>query len=189
MGQRLNIEIMSGDEVLANSYYHWSAYTGSALHLTKKIIMAVDIVIGETELEKAVRLLELTGAGVNNIERERINSDFASRFANIEFRDCTDRNAGLLAVTEEGIEETRYWEEGRVTIHLDSRTIDFSVFWDTDSESYEEEYEESAEDIPLVDDFNFYSIPFEKLHELVGLVDAYDDGIRFSDGTIVKWIA
>lgn len=189
MGQRLNIEIMNGDEVLANSYYHWSAYTGSALHLVKKIVASIDNVDGTTVLEKAVRLLELTGAGVNNVERGRIASDFAGRFADIEFRDCTDRNAGLLAVTEEGIEETRYCEEGRVTIHLDTRTIDFGVFWDMDSESYEEEYEEPAENIPLVDDFDFFGIHFNDVHKLVGLVDMYDDGIRFSDGTIVRWIA
>ena len=38
MGQRLNIEIMSGEKVLANAYYHWSAYTASAAELTKIIL-------------------------------------------------------------------------------------------------------------------------------------------------------
>ena len=31
MGQRLNIEIVNGETSLANAYYHWSAYTKSAL--------------------------------------------------------------------------------------------------------------------------------------------------------------
>lgn len=34
MGQRLNIEIISGDKVLANAYYHWSAYSRIAIELT-----------------------------------------------------------------------------------------------------------------------------------------------------------
>lgn len=39
MGQRLNIEIKrrKDNKVLANSYYHWSAYTSSSLHLAEEI--------------------------------------------------------------------------------------------------------------------------------------------------------
>ena len=33
MGQRLNIEIKKDSKVLANAYYHWSAYTSSALQM------------------------------------------------------------------------------------------------------------------------------------------------------------
>lgn len=40
MGQRLNIEIVNGETSLANCYYHWSAYTSSALGLTRQIIDA-----------------------------------------------------------------------------------------------------------------------------------------------------
>ena len=38
MGQRLNIEIKKDSKVLANSYYHWSAYTSSALQMLPKSI-------------------------------------------------------------------------------------------------------------------------------------------------------
>ena len=38
MGQRLNIEITKNGNVLANSYYHWSAYSDCALNITTKII-------------------------------------------------------------------------------------------------------------------------------------------------------
>ena len=43
MGQRLNIEIVKGDpdNVLANAYYHWSAYTSSAAQLTCLIVAAL----------------------------------------------------------------------------------------------------------------------------------------------------
>lgn len=34
MGQSLNIEIWNNGEVLANAYYHWSAYTESAAKIT-----------------------------------------------------------------------------------------------------------------------------------------------------------
>ena len=38
MGQRLNIEIKKDSKVLANAYYHWSAYTSSALQMLPKSI-------------------------------------------------------------------------------------------------------------------------------------------------------
>ncbi len=40
MGQRLNIEVCYDGAVLANSYCHWSAYTGSALCLFKDVLEA-----------------------------------------------------------------------------------------------------------------------------------------------------
>lgn len=40
MGQRLNIEIFNNGQVVVNAYYHWSAYTRSALELTAKVISA-----------------------------------------------------------------------------------------------------------------------------------------------------
>jgi len=38
MGQRLNIEIISNGKCLANAYYHWSAYSDSAIDLAIKIV-------------------------------------------------------------------------------------------------------------------------------------------------------
>ena len=38
MGQRLNVEIWNNGEVLANAYYHWSAYTESAAHIVDKAL-------------------------------------------------------------------------------------------------------------------------------------------------------
>lgn len=38
MGQRLNIEIVKNGEVLANSYYHWAAYSEVAIDLAIQII-------------------------------------------------------------------------------------------------------------------------------------------------------
>lgn len=189
MGQRLNIEIMDGEKVLANSYYHWSAYTSSALDLTKQIVGAAGSISNDDKLKYAVALLELTGAGINDTEKHRIEADTEHDYSSIVFMDCNSRNEGLIAVTKEGVEETRYWEEGRVTIHIDSRTIDFSVFWTLGRKEYEDDYEESADNLPLVDSFGFDGIKFEDIYKLAGLIDTYEDGIRLADDTIVRWIA
>lgn len=187
MGQRLNIEIVNGKDTVANAYYHWSAYTADAINLTNKILTVVDGVKG-TPLERAVKLLELTGAGVNEMERSRIEKDITGRFDNIEFRDCINRNEGLLAVTDEGIKETRSWEEGRVTIHLDSRTIDFSVYWEVVRDEYEEDYAEDFDKFPLVDGVSFDGIPFGEFYKIVGLVSTYQRGIRLDNDTWILWI-
>lgn len=102
MGQRLNIEIRDGDVTLANSYYHWSAYSGSALCILKEIIHAYHSEESVRMLDIAVNLLQATGAGVDEVERARINADESGRFSGIQFKDAVNRNEGLLAVTNEG---------------------------------------------------------------------------------------
>ena len=73
MGQRLNIEIWDKGQVLANAYYHWSAYTLLALKLIEKIITNVDnLVECDNDRLKAVWLLQLTGAGLTQDELSTI---------------------------------------------------------------------------------------------------------------------
>lgn len=55
MGQRLNIEIKSKGKVVANCYYHWSAYTMSALQLTKEIISNFDSIQDNDDIKRAVK--------------------------------------------------------------------------------------------------------------------------------------
>lgn len=170
MGQRLNIEIMKNDKVLANAYYHWSAYTSSALELCAYIIEEIknvpDVLPGasfdtpfsrkqiesaqslaekfkqqkpeiktftmpgtvssaDQDLLFAIRLLEGTGAGINEDEQERILAE--GLCSGITFRSAIDRNTGLLSITEEGMNETRCWQERQATIDLDRKRVYFSV--------------------------------------------------------------
>ncbi len=143
MGQRLNIEITNGDKTLANSYYHWSAYTDSSLELTRMILNAMsEISADDSDLVKAVKLLEVTGAGFNDAELERINKN-PDKYAVPEdlLIPCTDRNEGLLAVTFAGIEETRNWEEGRVEIDIENKRVSFDVIWQVENINFEDEEE------------------------------------------------
>ena len=70
MGQRLNIEIRKNDEVLANAYYHWSGYTSSSIELTSEILKNIDNVNFDNDVVKAVKLLEITGAGLTSSEEK-----------------------------------------------------------------------------------------------------------------------
>ena len=140
MGQRLEILIMKDGKELANAYYHWSAYTSSSFELAKEIVMAIKNrkVRQKDELKKAIRLLEITGAGVTQDEKE-----YLKRFINFKFKQCNGRNEGLIAVSPEGMKETRDWQEGQVFIDIGKRKVSFNVW---SCFNGEEELKEFCED-------------------------------------------
>lgn len=194
MGQRLNIEIINGDSEapLANCYYHWSAYTGSALRLTKQIIDAYfdsEAIVG---VKMAVDLLEQTGGGVNDEERANIEKQ-PDKFSHIVFKSATNRNNGLISVTENGINETRKWEEGRVTIDLDTETFKFDVSWYDSPEDFFAEYCDESDGREFEDltecPFDLDSVPFADIDDLISFVDLHRDGVRAKDEELViHWI-
>ena len=156
MGQRLNIEIRKEDKVLANAYYHWSGYTSSSLELTSEILKNIDNVNFDNDVVKAVKLLELTGAGLVADEFNHLNEDIKE----IVFKKATDRNNGLIAISEKSISNKQYWEEARVEIHLDTKNIKLKLYWDVAEDDYEDsdmpEFYEATLDYTSVsfEDFN-----------------------------------
>ena len=160
MGQRLNIQFEDNTGVLANAYYHWSGYTSSAMLLTNKIISS-DL-IDDTSISnkvKAVKLLELTGAGLT---RDEFNDDFPSHL----YKESKDRSEGLIAISKEGIEETQSWEETRVTIDLDTNEINFRVYWDVNIEEYDPEDIAKIPEESYDSELDYEDVSFEKFPEL-----------------------
>ena len=131
MGQRLNIQIEANDtdtnetKVLANCYYHWSGNTYSAMELVNEIVDSgvynLDIL---DPVEKAIRLLEATGAGL-------AMDELTDTYNEPKYRVASNRNSGLIAISEEGINNVAEWEESRVTINLTTGSINMSdMFYD-----------------------------------------------------------
>lgn len=170
MGQRLNIEIKrrKDNKVLANSYYHWSAYTSSSLHLAEEIIENIYDIIRKEKVSdeiKAIQLLQTTGAGLMEDEYNKLNEE-DKKYCSL----ATNRNLGLISFTDEGMEETRKWEEGRLTIDIDfddkdydfygnKNLVDFEVYFQIDeeeiNESYEEEIKSGKLDLNNLTEFEF----------------------------------
>lgn len=170
MGQRLNIEIKrrKDNKVLANSYYHWSAYTSSSLHLAEEIIENIYDIIRKEKVSdeiKAIQLLQTTGAGLMENEYNKLNEE-DKKYCSL----ATNRNLGLISFTDEGMEETRSWEEGRLTIDIDfddkdydfygnKNLVDFEVYFQVDeeeiNESYEEEIKSGKLDLNNLTEFKF----------------------------------
>lgn len=166
MGQRLNVEIWNNGKVLANAYYHWSAYTGSAAGIVN---MALNYINsnpkeGNNDLLYAIRVLEATEAGLTDSEVEYAKNIPVLHGAT--FAECGGRNDGLIGISEEEISETRTWQEGAVYIFLDEQRISFKVFfkdnrWDWEKEQREDYDNEdaSARDLDVISR-NFDDIKF-----------------------------
>lgn len=167
MGQRLNIQLeidipdSSESKVLANAYYHWSGYTSSAYELVKYIAdspYCCEDCTFTDPVEKAIRLLEATGAGLTEDE-------FTEAYPESKYKLSTNRNDGLIAISEKGIKETQNWEEARVTINLTTGMVDMGGVYYLD-EVDEEDEDETLEDIPELEyDLHTSIYEFDKVYD------------------------
>lgn len=187
MGQRLNLEIRSGGKVIANSYYHWSAYTGSAYVITMDAFEYLskhkDIISDKKVL--AIRALEATGAGLPDSEVFRMHE--IRKYSKMTFQEFKDRNEGIIGVFPDSIKDTQVWSEGDSIIDLDTMTISFSVLsWYEDMDEWNDYYGEDTnpEDIVTLEFDPLGSLTAEQLKKLVDLVSnkwVDYNGTRFCD--------
>lgn len=167
MGQRLNVEIWNNGEVLANAYYHWSAYTDSAAKIVNTALDYIknNPIQDDNYLLYAIRILEATGAGLTIMEIK--HAKLRPVLDGATFAECNGRNDGLIGISEEEISETRLWQEGSVYIFLDEKRISFRVFftqrkWDWEKEQREDYGNENADAKNLdVVSLNFDDIKFD----------------------------
>ena len=178
MGERLNIEIVKNGDVLANCYYHWSGFSECAINLTTKIIQEMDYIKNSSRLMKsevknkdilfAIRLLESTGAGVPEREREEVREMLGN--IDLPLNKCIGRNEGLIGVTEKAIAETENWQEESVTIDIEKKTIDFRAVEDISEKELFEEYEIPEDEIGK-ENINFKEIKFEDVFNLKARIE------------------
>ena len=145
MGQRLIVSLTKNNRDIAKIYYHWSAYTVSALWETQKIVNCIYNHKDETEKELQLRLIrfcEENGGGIRGDDMEF--AYIRNRFPGENFKtDGYSRNDGLIAISESGMQGLQYWSEGDVIINLDEDLINFGVY--ASYESFEEYIEERKE--------------------------------------------
>lgn len=182
MGQRLNLEIRKKGRTLANAYYHWSAYTGSAFELVSTACLYIQDHADMPAKLLAIRALEATGAGID----KDCQSDYTymtkhKLFHDKEFKDCVDRNEGILSVSPESIQDTRDWAEENAYIDMDDPTdprINFYVCWRQDKEDFIEDNSQEEYD-------SLYVMPFDPEGDLtLSQCHNFVDNIMSSDGVI-----
>lgn len=159
MGQRLNIEIKKKGKRLANCYYHWSGYTTTSLELTQEILSNIsDYKDVEDDKKQAILLLETTGAGLMESEYNTL-PETEKKYHRVG----TNRNNGLIAITDEEMNNTEKWEEARVTVNLWGEKIDdLQVLFGNPVESIDfdvvYQYESKEEVLEYADNVDFDNI-------------------------------
>lgn len=196
MGQRLCINIYYNTEMLANAYYHWSAYTQTAIDLTIDVLKALnrngykkDSVLG------AVLALEATGAGLPpNSESYRM---MKRKYDNFSPSIYADRNNGIIATTYEEMIDMQSTSEYEVFIYLSSNNcsvkdyVDFRVVNEygdiedyRDAMCYADEDEGPTEDSIYKIDYDNRAIPLENsINSLKTMAeDLGNEGVVMLDG-------
>lgn len=162
MGQRLVMVLEQDNKEVAAIYYHWSAYTYSALDKTKKIIDCIYNGKHETMdqlLLRVIRYLEANGGGVVGNEDEFSYVQSLYPYETFK-RDGVSRNDGIIALSPHGIKESKDWSEGDVYINFDTDQVDFCVYsgyedikeYIEERKSWDDDFtEEDLKDMPRYD--------------------------------------
>jgi len=192
MGQRLIISIETMGESIAKLYYHWSAYTASALDETKKVVDYIynhnDETIKELQL-RLVRFCETNGGGIRGDEAEF--EYVQNMFPNETFKtEGYSRNYGLIALSENGMADLQSWSEGDVIINLDDDEINFGVYacyedfeeYVSERAEWDDEFEGiTLEEIPDIG-YDIGWINIEDLDNVIAAVDkANADVVRYGN--------
>lgn len=186
MGQRLVVTIKGGEERLCNIYYHWSAYTMSALYQTRDLINCIYNREDETKEELLLRLIrfcEKEGGGISNGPEGEEWKYIQNLYPNETFKaDGISRSDGLISLSEKEMDVSQSWSEGDVDINLDEDMVRFGVYgWYESFEEYNEERQEwdedfedmSLEDIPSID----YDLSYFATADIDAIIeDLYEKG-------------
>lgn len=210
MGQRLVISVWRNEdsqEKLATIYYHWSAYTMSALEEVRSLIRGIRDNYNDykntsdTDIQyHLIKYCENRGGGIMGRDADCELEYIKTVFPNHEFKiDMIGRNKGLIAISNEGMNDLQTLSEGDIDIYLEERRVDnFVTSYIT--ESYEEYFEYRKdiydekddeiikfEDIPEIyyDPGNFY---FDDVDGLINAIyDTNSDVVKY-DGVIFDLI-
>mgnify|MGYP004597477397 CR=1 FL=1 len=178
MGQRLVVQVQHLGENIACIYYHWSAYTVSALWEARKIWNCIcDEDDGSVHdlLLRLIRMVEKDGGGIDGGGNSEEFKKIQSMFPNASFKtENINRSDGLIALSEKGMGEMLGWAAGTITIDIDEETIENNVFWECTLEEYQEEHElknVSIDDFPELDtDLSFFCVC-----ELNGVIETLEN--------------
>lgn len=131
MGQRLVIDCVHNNKVIATLYYHWSAYSRSALYEAKHL---VDFYkqwkeCGNNDLALAlIRFVESEGGCIDGGEGSEEWEYITNIYPKETFNATGNRSNGLIALSDKGREGAWSWADGTMMIDFDSEVIENSVF-------------------------------------------------------------
>lgn len=131
MGQRLVVTVKSAGEDLCKMYFHWSAYTISALMEVRDMMAEFPMETNSKEdaILYFIRYCEEYGGGIDGGMYSKEWNYITNKYPNYKFkRENINRNRGLIAISEDGMDEMQSWSEGDIYINLDEMTVHNEIF-------------------------------------------------------------
>lgn len=195
MGQRLNLEIhvnnKEGEAVLlANIYYHWSAYTFAAFEELKNVREALTDSMSERHTYKSDQLwiadVLCKGGTVSGVTQDSLDylkkqdENLVKERINL----ASNRNEGLLGFSEKDMSSTSDWAEGVAGIIIeDDNSIELYNYvydeYDNEEEMMDSYCIDSKEE--LNEEYTFKEFVFEEGTAFIGGPSSEEDYDRFEN--------
>lgn len=139
MGQRLTIQIFKNElenDSLATVYYHWSAYTESALEELQDFYNAYqEHYDSESPDAMAVATLQaVLDNGGNLSDDDKVFELYPELKEYYDTNRISDRSNGLVAFTKDRQRELLSYSEGDIRLYLEEKEFDFGVYVTYDPE-------------------------------------------------------
>lgn len=131
MGQRLVVTVKSTGEDLCKMYFHWSAYTISALMEVRDMMAEFPMETNSKEdaILYFIRYCEEYGGGIDGGMDGKEWNYITNKYPNYKFKsENINRNRGLIAISEDGMDKMQSWSEGDIYINLDEMTVHNELF-------------------------------------------------------------
>ena len=197
MGQRLVITANYKNQEIAKIYFHWYAYTVSALIEAYDLISAINITdcttIEDLQLQ-LIRYCESNGGcvdgGANSDEMKYVNFIFPKE----EFKGNGNRNQGLIAISDIGRDEIQRYSEGDLIINFDSQEVSNYCYIGWGLAEYKnyrkEEYEEEVDFNSMESlDLDLGCIPFNDLSSAIADLQSLHDYVYYTGNEVIELIA
>ena len=202
MGQRLVVTVKNNGKDLAKIYFHWSAYTVSALMEARRIIDCICEEDYKTEKELKLRLIhfcEENGGGIDGGSDSPEFKYIQNTFPNETFKsEGINRTYGLIALSENGMNDLQHWSEGDLDIILDEDLIINYVYCGYDNfEEYKENRSDwdddfdkdmKLEDVPDIG-YDLCEIRFDEIDDVIAELNTVNEFVVKNGNEIFELIA
>lgn len=202
MGQRLVVTVKNNGKDLAKIYFHWSAYTVSALMEARRIVDCICEEDYKTEKELKLRLIhfcEENGGGIDGGSDSPEFKYIQNMFPNETFKsEGINRTYGLIALSENGMNDLQNWSEGDLDIILDEDLIINYVYFGYDNfEEYKENRSDwdddfdkdmKLEDVPDIG-YDLCEIGFDEIDDVIAELNKVNEFVVKNGNEIFELIA
>ena len=197
MGQRLVITANYKNQEIAKIYFHWSAYTVSALQEAYDLINEINITDCTTIEDLQLQLIRYcerhdgcVDGGAHSEEMKYVKFIFPKE----EFKGNGNRNNGLIAISDVGRDEMQRYGGGDLIINFDSQEVSNYCYIGWDLAEYKnyrkDEYGEEVDFNSMESlDLELSCIPFNDLSSAITDLQNLNDYVYFTDNEVVELIA